>query len=524
MPLGSDAPTRVSIVGNRLRPALIGAITVALLTAWAAVLVRIAHEWPPNSDNVSVALTGHALLQGNWNLHGWWLGPAPFWTTESPVFALAVLVGGVSVTVSQVVAGLTWWGIAVIAIALAGSGLQGWARYVAMLVTLGFVGVVGPGLLESAIHNMTALFALAAIVFATLALRSSRLRPVWVGASALLLTAGVEGDPLTVAVAVMPIAAVSAAAAIRARRLRPWAWPLAAAVVALPAARVLQYVAAHTGGFAVTRGVGGFRANSAVIHETVAVISSFLRLQPGSSGASYLYFSAAVFIIVCALYGLLAWVRTRSVGDADAVSGWLTAVLLAGAASNIGAFLLLAPQPMTAGRRLVPACVYLAIAASRLAVVGLSRRGGPRAVGLGVAAVVHVVSAGSLAAELLLQPPAAVPSTALAAWLDAQGLREGYAGYWDANAVTVASGERVHVYAVRKTSDDRLTAFEYNASAAWYDAHRTNPVFVVIGDRSGDWIDRESAERTFGPPSDQQVVSEYLVLIWNHSLAPALAP
>ena len=48
-------------------------------------------------------------------------------------------------------------------------------------------------------------------------------------------------------------------------------------------------------------------------------------------------------------------------------------------------------------------------------------------------------------ADDLRKPPADDPAVALAAWLDAHGLRHGYGPYWDASIVTVSSGGRVAV-------------------------------------------------------------------------------
>ena len=64
-----------------------------------------------------------------------------------------------------------------------------------------------------------------------------------------------------------------------------------------------------------------------------------------------------------------------------------------------------------------------------------------------VLAAAALVALLPLAAAATLPPvtPAAVP---LAAWLEAHGLTYGIAGYWDASAVTVQSGNRVQVRAV----------------------------------------------------------------------------
>jgi hypothetical protein len=44
------------------------------------------------------------------------------------------------------------------------------------------------------------------------------------------------------------------------------------------------------------------------------------------------------------------------------------------------------------------------------------------------------------------------PAVPLAAWLKAHALRYGIAGYWDASAVTLQSGNQVQVRAVASTN------------------------------------------------------------------------
>ena len=65
-----------------------------------------------------------------------------------------------------------------------------------------------------------------------------------------------------------------------------------------------------------------------------------------------------------------------------------------------------------------------------------------------------VLMASALAAVLPLAAsaipaPARPPSIPLAAWLRAHAFSYGIAGYWDASAVTVESGNHVQVRAVR---------------------------------------------------------------------------
>ena len=52
------------------------------------------HSYAANSDGASVILEGKALL-GNFTLTHWALSLDSFWLVDAPVYAIAVLVGGV---------------------------------------------------------------------------------------------------------------------------------------------------------------------------------------------------------------------------------------------------------------------------------------------------------------------------------------------------------------------------------------------------------------------------------------------
>lgn len=493
-----------------------------LLILWASVLLRAAYAWPTNSDNVSVVLTGQSMLQGNWNLHGWWLGPAPFWTTEVPIFAAAVLVGGVNPDVARVVAALVWFAIGLLSVSLAAFGLRGRLRWLSVVITFAFTGVAGPGLVQSGIHNTTAMFALAGVLAAAVSLARPRARVAAATASALLIVSGTGGDALALAVAAAPIIGVSAACAVWEGRLRPWVWALGAAGVASLVAGLMRWLVTRSGGFSsMTPLVVVTRPHRAVIQESLRTIASFLGLTPSSTWQGAALLLARLALIAIAVAGATAAVRSLAGRREVTVNTWLTSVLLVAAASNLAAFTLLAADPLAAWRRLVPACLCLGIACGRLVASAAASSARVELIaGIGAALVLF----GQLQVGVTLAHSTAAPNPArdLAAWLEYRHLQQGYAGYWDSNAVTVAAAERVRVYALTGGRDGRLTPFRWNSEAEWYDSERTTPTFVVFNPDQTYGVERTNAQRTFGPPDEEQRAGPYVVMIWHRNLASSL--
>jgi len=71
---------------------LLGGVALAGLLVFAYTGVSWRYQlW---SDHASTVLAGLDMLRGNWNLEGWSLATHSLWSTEIPVYALALFVRG----------------------------------------------------------------------------------------------------------------------------------------------------------------------------------------------------------------------------------------------------------------------------------------------------------------------------------------------------------------------------------------------------------------------------------------------
>jgi hypothetical protein len=130
------------------------------------------------------------------------------------------------------------------------------------------------------------------------------------------------------------------------------------------------------------------------------------------------------------------------------------------------------------------------------------------------------VTAAALAALVPLaaaatRPPIRPATAPLAAWLQANGLTYGIAGYWDASVVTLQSGGRVQIRAV-DIRGKKIVIRGWETYSLWYEASRHDARFVVA-DRDGRYS-AAAFERHFGRPVGTYQVATWLILIYRTNL------
>jgi hypothetical protein len=120
------------------------------------------------------------------------------------------------------------------------------------------------------------------------------------------------------------------------------------------------------------------------------------------------------------------------------------------------------------------------------------------------------------------------PNAQVAAWLAAHHLSYGLGDYWNANAMTVDSGNQVQVRYVSRIGG-KLVQRPWESASSWYDPARHDATFLVTpGPASvcspGTPAGWEAAARaTFGPPSGTYRVAGFTILVWPKNLLRDLA-
>jgi hypothetical protein len=202
----------------------------------------------------------------------------------------------------------------------------------------------------------------------------------------------------------------------------------------------------------------------------------------------------------------------------------LTQVLAVAIVVNIAAYVFsVVPQNITDTREIAPVLPFGAVLAGRLLASSLARPG--RA-----AAIASTAGAGLLAAYAAMlgfnasQPPIGQPLTTLAAWLSAHHLTRGLGGYWQANSVTLISGDAVQVRAIDLANGKLIAGSYWDADRTWYDPATHYADFIVDQPpgpgNPGPLIRRMEAEA--GQPERLYFEGGFAIAVWKLNLLTRL--
>jgi hypothetical protein len=511
--------------------------SLAVTAGWAfgavaafTCYLRLARTRAVNSDGAGQALQAWDMLHGNLLLHGWSLGDVSYYTTEVPQYALVEFLRGLNQDVVHVAAAMTYTLVILLAALLAKGTSTGRQAAVRVLIAVGIM--LAPQLasgvnilLSSPDHIGTS------VPVMTVWLILDHARPRWyipVIAGAILGWV-VVADTLVVLIGALPLAGVCAIRVFQAVAVgrKPVAsqWydmALGAAALLGAAAGVLVLHVIHaSGGFYMPAPTTGLAHGKALAHNLGIAVQGLLLL----GGADFLGLrltASTVFTmlhvagVVLAAWGtcLAAW---RFLRDGDRVAQ----LLVAGVAINLAAYVLSTRAGVvTQVREMAPVLPLSAALAGRVL--------GGRALAGWLRPALLLVLLGyllGLAGELS-QAPAAAQNQQLTSWLAARHLHTGLSGYWEANVVTLTSGDRVQIRLVNAPPNG-LSPSSFEGKAEWYDPHRHAADFVVLFPGVAEYpgfTQEQAVLARFGKPARTYHVGSYTVLVWDKNLLRELSP
>jgi hypothetical protein len=503
------------------------ALFAAALALFAAYL-RQAQTVPIISDGGSNALQAWDLWHGNVLLRGWTLSDVSFYTTELPQYMLVELVHGLNADVVHIAAAMTYTLLVLGAALLARGHATGREGAVRMLVAAGIMlapslGTGTATLLSNPDHFGTQ------VPLLVIWLILDRARPRgWVPVLVSVLLAWVQvGDPLALYEGVVPLVLVCVFRMYRRRGSLRENWyelSLAAgAIVSAGVASLALKLIHQLGGFDVRPPSTAFAHLAHLPSNVWVAVQSVLVLFGADFSGRQNGALVGIAVVHLAGIGLAAWAVGRALrrfGTQDLVVQVLTVTLIvllaayvvrgnpnvAGSAHEIAGVLPIGA--VLAGRLLAGT-----LARARLLIPAL-------ALVLGCYAGIEVHNA------VQQRPPD--PNAQVAAWLQAHHLSYGLADYWNANAITLDSGNQVQVRYVSRIGD-QLFQRPWQSEASWYDPARHDATFLVTpGPASvcspGTPAGWEAAARaTFGPPSGTYRVAGFVILVWHQNLLRDLA-
>lgn len=459
----------------------IPAAWIACGLALFAFFLRISLSFPMDSDGANNALQGWAILHGNVLLHGFLIGDATYYSLELPLFALTELFFGLHSLTVHLVAALTYLTVAVCALAVAVTGSRGPARAARCGVVIAVLGAplltsAGVGLLlEEPDHTGTSAILLVCLLLVDRAV-GRIFAPVLLCA---ILCAGQIGDATVLYVGVPMVLVVSAYRVLAARKILSGDAAMAvAAAVSVLLATLIRAVMLHFGAYLMVAPHTGISPRSEWQHHAVLAFRD-IRVLFGTyaSQDSALGDARAVFGMAC--------LAAAAFGFAKVIWRWRTAsraeqMLCAAIVINLAVYIVStmpSPTPSVA-REVVAVLPCGAVLAARACLPGRMVGTVRTWLAMAAAAVIALLPLASAATV----PPATPAFAPLAAWLEAHGLKYGIAGYPDASAVTVQSGDAVQVRAINgpPVGGKYLVITAWETDSYWYSPSLHDATFVIV--------------------------------------------
>ena len=496
------------------------------------------HSLPADSDGATVILEGKAMSAGNFMLNHWALSLDSFWLVDVPIYAVAVLIGGVHHQLLNLVPAIIAAAVVAAGAWIAQRGYGRWAGWLAagtVVVILGLPTHALAGfLLLGPLHVATALWCLAAFV----AVRNARFGFGWFLA-VVLLAAGLLGDFQTLVLGVVPVGLAGIVAALRTRRWRAGAPAVAAALGSLVLGEVVRRFARAIGTFTIAA------ANPrAPFHQMIVNLRHVVTYGAALEGVGSDLFGGPALspILQAAQVGRpgarCRGHRPRRRGDrphrhlrrdGTAVerdagrdrreTTFFEDALVFAFFGGCGTFIWLSfSNSIAFGRYLTAALIFGSILGGRL-VGRLVELAGEARLRLAVAAVALVVAAGcavNFADTLSLATPVQ-PASQLASYLEQHHLTRGIGDYWSASIVTVESSDAVVVRPVTTLAGGlQIGRYLRQSSSTWYGGGFQFLVYNAV--TPWDDVEAQSAVASFGAPRHVAVVGRYRVLTWAHEL------
>ena len=488
-----------------------------------------------NADILRGLLQGLDMAHGNPLLNHWYSGADSYWTVDSAVLALGVLIVGAKVVLLHLLSAMVWTGFIFSGAYIATFDLPKSSKFTAALtvgVILGFPGALLAGLLTAPTnHVATSLFALVAF----LGLRDSRFSRGWIVA-VVLLTAGTLGDPLIVAYGLLPALFVGSLESIRSRNWRA-GWPLITApFTAIIGAGAIRLLSIQLGTFEVMPGTAPVVSRSGAIENLQQVVPdlvSLLGLGKSSSTVGvpiglevfrvFGILLTAIGVLV-AIGGLLLGVASgqpregvQGMPDRAEASLRLRDLLVVGFMGAVSTFVGLSFDS-SGIRYLTAAVIFGAILGAMFAGQFIETLRTRRAKVI-IGSVGMVVAMGVFASSALTmaQPIPTSPYANIGDFLKNHQLTRGVGDYWSSAPITAYTNESVNVRQVVPSTDGGLTPYLWISKRDWYTG--TFQFLIFDTSRPSGQSLLHAAKFPFGAVQRNFRQGAFQIIVWKHPLS-----
>jgi hypothetical protein len=134
-----------------------------------------------------------------------------------------------------------------------------------------------------------------------------------------------------------------------------------------------------------------------------------------------------------------------------------------------------------------------------------------------------VAAVAALVPPLVTDKPSGPADASLARFLEAHQLRNGLAGYWNADSTTLDSGGRVVIRPVRFSRGHGLWAYLWEIDARLFDG-QAGAVNFLVATPPGlpSAVTAAEAVAAFGRPSQRYDYQGYVIMVWRKNLLSQL--
>ena len=481
-----------------------------------------------NADNVSAPLIGELLhrapagrevLLGNfpWYQQLWFeqatrWAPAHRQLWELFPFGVALVAIALATWAAARVAGRT--GAVITGVALFGASSP--------LITNFFQGTT-----HSPTSAQVALLAASAVWLATRPDLSNRALIGVVAVVGLLTAVGVASDQLVYAAGIVPFA-VAAVALWRVVSIRAAIAAAGVIVVGVLGGLILKAIM-HGAGYRI-RPLGLRFADAEKLFPNGRLgIESIAYLGNGDFWGQELKARGAFALVCCAIVLTAAWAAIRMVRGvarerdvADPARVVFVSFWAACAIGTAAVFVLsTAPVDILSSRYLVPAwfalCSLLPLVALRWPPARAAVLAGVAVIG---AASVIALARGDATDNLANWPDGALQGQLRKA-LQAEGLKVGYAGYWDAAAITWGTHQDLEVYPVWACDGAKLCRFYFHNISSWYTPRPNTKTYLIV-DPAQPFV--AAPDPGMGKPLKTLTVGRLQVYVYRFDIASKLGP
>jgi hypothetical protein len=524
------------VLGRQWRVlAWLAAFAAAAVGLFTAYLLQ-SRTQAVNADGGSNALQAWDMLHGNLLLRGWTVSDVSFYTTELPQYMLVEVVRGLGSDVVHVSAAMTYTLLVLLAAAVAKGRATGLEAVTRALLAAGIMlapqlGLASYTLLLSPDHVGTGVPLLLTWLIIDRGGHGQDWRRYLVPVTACVLLAWTAvGDPLAEVIGAVPLAAVCGVRAYhglvqRREPLRERMYELSllvAAALSVPAASAATKLIANHGGWTASAVRTNFAtapmiaSNSSVTFRGLLELfgADFSGLTPGRAVVF-----AVVHLIGVALVAWAFWLAVRRFFAGELLVQVLTLAIVV----NLAAYMFgVQVQDLKSTREIAAVLPFGAVLAGRL-LAGKLLAYRPRPV-TATAVLAGFAGYAAMLGFNAAQPGVPADNADLTTWLAQHNLSYGLAGYWQANSVTLHSGNRIQVRAIVVNGTTLMTEAYWEAKKQWYEPASNYANFLVTANSPGE-SDPALAWRLTamaGKPAHVYQYGRYTIYVWDKNLLLSL--